>query len=50
MEVAIAVVALVGLGIAGYLIFRRARAAKPAGTQFVCRQCGENHCEGESKP
>ena len=50
MEVAIAAVALFGLGIAGYYIFRRTRTAKAAGTQFVCRQCGEKHCECESKP
>lgn len=49
MEIAIAAAALVGLGIAVYLIFRRARAAKPAAPQFVCRQCGEKHCECESK-
>jgi hypothetical protein len=50
MEIAIAAVVLAGLGIAGYLIVRRTKAAKPPATEFVCRQCGEKHCECESKP
>jgi len=36
-------------GIAGYLVMRRARAAKPPAAEFVCRRCGEKHCECESE-
>ena len=50
MDFAIAAVAIAVAGIAGYVIWRRAQAAKSPAAKFVCRQCGEKHCECESKP
>lgn len=50
MEVAIAAVVIAVVGIAGYLVRQRAKAARPPAAAFVCRQCGEKHCECHSKP
>jgi len=50
MEFVLAAVVAAAAGIAGYLVRRRARASKPPAAEFVCRRCGEKHCECESNP
>ena len=49
MEFVIAGAISVAAGIAGYFIYRRIRPTNPPETEFVCRLCGEKHCECESK-
>jgi hypothetical protein len=49
MEFAFVAALAAAAGIAGYLIFRRAKSVTPA-AEFVCLHCNEKHCECESTP
>ena len=50
MEFVIAGAIAAAAGIAGFFILRRTRPANPPKVEFVCRNCGEKHCECENKP
>jgi hypothetical protein len=47
MEFAIAAAALAAVGIVFYGVRHRLKRSRPAPADFVCRQCGEKHCQCE---
>ena len=47
MEFVIAAVFAAMVGVVVYVVYQRSKSAGPTSPEFVCRQCGESHCQCE---
>lgn len=47
MEFTIAAALAAMVGFVVYVVYQRSKSARPTSPEFVCRECGERHCQCE---